>query len=69
MINNLLNLSMNVSYINKLDIVNLVTCYPVLTAGMIVFIIDCEQNKTFYIIGDGKTETRDLPIYSYETIV
>lgn len=69
MINNLLNLSMNVSYINKLDIVNLVTCYPVLTAGMIVFIIDCEQNKTFYIIGDGKTETRNLPIYSYETIV
>lgn len=69
MINNLLNLSMNVSYINKLDIVNLVTCYPVLTAGMIVFIMDCEQNKTFYIIGDGKTETRDLPIYSYETIV
>lgn len=69
MINNLLNLNMNVSYINKLDIVNLVTCYPVLTAGMIVVIVDCEQNKTFCIIGDGKTETRDLPIYPYETIV
>ena len=66
MINNQLNLSMNVSYINKQDIVNLITCYPILTAGKLVFIADSDRNKTFCIIGDGKTETKELPIYSYE---
>ncbi len=67
MVNNQLNLSIDVSYINKSDIVNLVTCYPILTAGTMVLIADNDKNKTFYIIGDGKTETRDLPIFSYET--
>jgi len=67
MVNNQRNLSMNVSYITKRDIVNLVTCYPILTAGTIVFILDADQNKTFYIIGDGETETRDLPILLYES--
>lgn len=66
MIINQLNLNMNVSRINKQDIVNLITCYPILTAGRLVFILDNDRNKTFYIIGDGKTETKELPIYSYE---
>lgn len=66
MINNQLNLSMNVSHINKQDIVNLITCYLILTAGKLVFILDNDRNKTFCIIGDGKTETKELPIYSYE---
>ncbi len=66
MVNNQLNLSINVSYINKSDIVNLVTCYPILTADKMVMIADNDQNKTLCIVGDGKTETRDLPIFSYE---
>ena len=66
MINNQLNLRINASYINKLDILNLITCYPILTAGKLVFIADNDRNKTFCIIGDGKTETKELPIYSYE---
>ena len=66
MINNQLNLSMNVSYINKQDIVNLITCHPIFTAGKLVFIADSDRNKTFCIIGDGKTGTKELPIYSYE---
>ena len=66
MINNQLNLSMKISYINKLDILNFITCYPILTAGKLVFILDKDRNKTFCIIGDGKTVTKELPIYSYE---
>ena len=66
MINNQLNLRINASYINKQDIVNLITCYPILTAGKLVFIADSDRNKTFCIIGDGKTVTKELPIYSYE---
>lgn len=66
MINNQLNLSINVSHINKQDIVNLITCYSILTAGKLVSILDNDRNKTFCIIGDGKTETRDLPIYTWE---
>ena len=66
MINNQLNLSINVSYINKQDIVNFITCYLILTAGKLVLIADNDRNKTFCIIGDGKTETKELPIYSYE---
>lgn len=66
MINNARNLNMNVSFITKRDIVNLVTCYPILTAGTIVFIADTDRNKTFCIVGDGETETRDLPILLYE---
>lgn len=66
MVNNHLNLSTNVSYINKMDLANLITCYPILTAGQLVLIADNDRNKTFYIIGDGKTETRDLPIYTWE---
>lgn len=66
MINNQLNLRINASYINKQDIVNLITCYLILTAGKLVFILGNDRNKTFCIIGDGKTETKELPIYSYE---
>lgn len=50
-----------------MDLANLITCYPILTAGTMVLIADNDRNKTFYIIGDGKTETRDLPIYQWET--
>ena len=66
MINNQLNLRINASYINKQDIVNLITCYPIHTADKLVLIADNDRNKTFCIIGDSKTETKELPIYSYE---
>lgn len=66
MINNQLNLRINVSYINKQDIFNLITCYPIHTTDKLVLIADNDRNKTFCIIGDGKTGTKELPIYSYE---
>lgn len=69
MINNQLNLRINASYINKQDIVNLITCYPILTAGKLVFIADSDRNKTFCIIGDGKTETRSYQYIHMKTTI